>query len=225
MKMSGVSSSFLTKSIILLALVIVAFGGSTYFGKELGRKIMDVTRSNLETHSLMLESSNQGIGIDDVVLDIDGRDTFGFDSDNFGNNRFPREWADPEEGEFETVSEEPGVVINLLDPPSHNIDNGGTQDPQHEERPIVVTDTGTDEEDGDVIYRIQVGTFSERENAENVWESLIQADYDASISTYTDSDRVMYRVQVGMYQDRLEADRHAEELRSMNFDAWVYQLS
>lgn len=223
--MSGVSSSFLTKSIILLALVIVAFGGSTYFGKELGRKIMDVTRSNLETHSLMLESSNQGIGIDDVVLDIDGRDTFGFDSDNFGNNRFPREWADPEEGEFEAVSEEPSVVINLLDPPSHNIDNGGTQDPQPEERPIVVTDTGSSDEDGDVIYRIQVGTFSERENAENVWESLIQADYDASISTYTDSDKVMYRVQVGMYQDRLEADRHAEELRSMNFDAWVYQLS
>lgn len=220
--MSGVSSSFLTKSIILLALVIVAFGGSTYFGKELGRKIMAVTKSNLETHSLKMESSNQGIGFDDVVLDIDGRGTFGFDSDNFGNNRFPREWADPEEGEFETVSEEPSVVINLLDPPSRNIDNVDTQRDEHPEED---TETGSGDEDGDVIYRIQVGTFSERENAENVWESLIQADYDASISTYTDTDRVMYRVQVGMYQDREEADRDAEELRSMNFDAWVYQLS
>lgn len=223
--MSGVSSSFLTKSIILLALVIVAFGGSTYIGKELGRKIMAVTRSNLETHSLIMESSNQGIGIDDVVVDIGGRGTFGFDSDNFGNNRFPREWADPEEEEFETVSEEPSVVINLLDPPRNNIDNVETQDPQTEERPNEDSDTGSVDEDGDVIYRIQVGTFSERENAENVWESLIQADYDASISTYTDSDKVMYRVQVGMYENREEADRDAEELRSMNFDAWVYQLS
>ncbi|MCK4719179.1 SPOR domain-containing protein, partial [bacterium] len=109
------------------------------------------------------------------------------------------------------------------DPPSHNIDNGNIQDPQRDEPPIGEIDTGPGDED--VIYRIQVGTFSERENAENVWESLIQADYDASISTYTDSDRVMYRVQVGMYQDRLEADRDAEELRRMNFDAWVYQLS
>ncbi|MCX6645742.1 MAG: SPOR domain-containing protein [bacterium] len=236
--MSGTSSSFLTKSIILIVLVIIAFGGSTYAGKELGRKIMDVTRSNLNSHNMTVDAPNQSDSGDNLFIDLaDGRSSFGFDSDGFGSNQFPREWADPGEQDISTVNGEANVVINLLDPTETGepAADGTTGDetsgsetpggkPDGHENPFDLG-SGTGAEAGDATYRIQVGTFSDSANAESVWSSLIQAGYDASISTYTEADKVMYRVQVGMYHDRAEADQDAEELRSMNFDAWVYELN
>ena len=224
--MSGTSSSFLTKSIILLALVLLAFGGSTYAGKELGRKIMDVTRSNLDSRNLAVNSTEQVAEDNDFFINpTGGRDTFGFDGDGFGNNPFPREWADPAEEELETVSDDARVVINLLEPSADDtVDNGDNADTAVDGTDssgnLFELGSGAD----DATYRIQVGTFSASENAEIVWSSLIQAGFDASISTYTDDDQVMYRVQVGMYHSREEADQDAETLRRMNFDAWVYQM-
>jgi hypothetical protein len=231
--MSGTSSSFLTKSIILIVLVIIAFGGSTYAGKELGRKIMDVTRSNLNSHNMTVDSPSQPDSENNLFIDLaDGRSSFGFDSDGFGNNQFPREWADPGEQDISTVNGEANVVINLLDPTGTDEpapdETTGSETPadkiEGHENPFDLG-SGTGAEAGDVTYRIQVGTFSDSASAESVWSSLIQAGYDASISTYTEADKVMYRVQVGMYHGRTEADRDAEELRSMNFDAWVYELN
>jgi hypothetical protein len=238
MKMSGNSSSFLTKSIILIVLVIIAFGGSTFAGKELGRKIMDVTRSNLNSHNMTVEAPGQTEGGDNLFIDLaDGRSSFGFDSNGSGANQFPREWADPVDQNISTVNGEANVVINLLDPTeTGDIATDGTtgedtsgsdatgEKPGGNDNPFDLG-SGAGTETGDATYRIQVGTFSDSANAESVWSSLIQAGYDASISTYTDADKVMYRVQVGVYHDRLEADKDAEELRSMNFDAWVYELN
>ena len=227
--MSGTSSSFFTKSIILLLLVILAFGGSTYAGKELGRKIMDLTKSNLDSRNLTVDSPGDADDNDNLFIDLTaGRDSFGFDGNSFGSNQFPREWADPAEDELQTVDDEAQVEINLLEPSEADESTGdeegsdetsGTNDRDHG----ISFDLGSGNDEA--TYRIQVGTFTASENAESVWSSLIQAGYDASISTYTDNDKVMYRVQVGMYHDRAEADSDAEELRSMNFDAWVFQLN
>jgi hypothetical protein len=226
-EMSGTTGGFLTKSIILLGLVLISMGGSMYLGKGLGRNIMAMTRSNLETHFPQAGSSESA---DDggYVLDVvSGRTSFGYDSEEFGANQFPREWADPTEEEFAETGEEANVEITVLDEGGEeaaaNAEEGGEEsaaesDSRSSDRSRIF-DLGVE-----AAYRIQIGIYSERANAESVWSDLTQAGYDASVSTYNDGDQVRYRVAVGMYKSREEADRVAEELRSMNFDAYVYQV-
>jgi len=231
--MSGSQGGFLTKSIILLALVLVSMGTSMYFGKQLGRNIMQLTRTNIERNFPDVDSSETSDDSDFVVDIASGRTSFGYESDEFGTNRFPRDWADPTEEDFEDVSEDPTVDVTILDETEEDISEAtDTSDveidgEESEEEPDIVPSI----EDGifglgdDSTFRIQVGTFSERENAENVWNSLTTAGYNASVSTYTDEDTIRYRVTVGTYHSREEADGVAEELRRMNFDAWVYEVS
>ena len=231
--MSGSQGGFLTKSIILLSLVLVSMGKSMYFGKQLGRNIMQLTRTNIERNFPDVDSSETSDDSDFVVDIASGRTSFGYESDEFGTNRFPRDWADPTEEDFEDVSEDPTVDVTILDETEEDISEAtDTSDveidgEESEEEPAIVPsiDDGIFGLGDDSTFRIQVGTFSERENAENVWNSLTTAGYNASVSTYTDEDTIRYRVTVGTYHSREEADGVAEELRRMNFDAWVYEVS
>ena len=234
--MSGTSSSFLTKSIILLALVLICMGTSMYFGKELGEDIMAFARDNIGENNVGVNADNDG-GSSGFMLDpANERTSFGFDSDQFGTNQFQREWADPDEDELPASSDEPNVEITVLgsdllldDSVDDGSDDQGADDSTDDpDKPAVDDEESEQRIDfslGDSsTFRIQVGTFSERENAENVWHDLTTAGYDASISTYPDGDLVRYRVQVGTYHVRDEADSVAEEIRRMGFDAWVFEL-
>jgi hypothetical protein len=231
--MSGSQGGFLTKSIILLALVLVSMGTSMYFGKQLGRNIMQLTRSNIERNFPQIDSSDTSDDSDFVVDIAGGRTSFGYEEDEFGTNQFPRDWADPTDEDFEDVSEDPTVDITILDDTEEDVSEAtdtseqDTAEEQVEEEPdtAISPDRGIFGLGDDSTFRIQVGTFSERENAENVWNSLTTAGYNASVSTFTDSDEIRYRVTVGTYHSREEADGVAEELRRMNFDAWVYEVN
>ena len=226
--MSTSSGRFLTKSIILIAIVLISMSASLFLGKQLGAKIMDMTRSNIDQN---FPDSGSGSSMDeDVVLDlVSGRGSFDYNQSEFGNNPFPQEWADPDEEEFEDGTDGPIVEIELVESQDDraSANDGGEFDfslgAGHEEtetppeiRNEEVTESGT-------TYRIQVGTFSESENANNTWSSLNQAGFDASISTFTDDGVIYYRVQVGRFSTRAEADEVAEQLSTLNFDGWVYE--
>jgi len=234
--MTGASSAFLTRSIILLALVLISMGTSMYFGRELGRDIMSLTKSNIEER--FPDAGTSGTGEDDgFVLDlVSGRSSFDYDSESFGQNQFQREWADPEEEEFPTSADDPSVEISIIPVPENSEDQHPVNEladnregesiepgtnPMLENRTRGNIDWGLGDE---TTFRIQVGTYSERENAENVWHDLTTAGYDASFSTYTENDTVRYRVQVGTYHSRDEALVVADRIRSMGFDAWVFEL-
>jgi len=205
-----------------------------YLGKELGRNIMALTRSNIEGRFPELNTTgSEGDG--EFVLEMaGGRSSFDYDSEEFGTNPFPREWADPEEEEFSDVSEDPSVDITVLDDEEEealDLEGGGDgaeAEAAGSEEPESNEGTGEERDRTNIFnlgnsYRIQVGTFTVRENAESVWESLTTAGFNASVSTFTDEDEVRYRVTVGSFGTRQEADDVAEQLRSMNFDAWVYE--
>jgi cell division protein FtsN len=229
--MSSNYSGFLTKSIVFLALVMIAMGTSLYMGKSLGRNIMDLTRQNIdqrfggETPTASDENNEYVLG------EVGGRSGFGYSPDEFGGNQFPREWADPDESQITTAgTEEPAVELEVLDTPSENGEETpaetdeaeSTGDAEATEKPA--SQTVFDLTDTEIIFRIQVGTFEQRENAENVWRRLTQAGFDARISTYTENDATKYRVQVGDYPSQEVANQVAEELRSMNFNAWVFPV-
>jgi len=234
--MSGTPSSFLTKSIVLLSLVLIFMGGSMYLGKELGRNIMALTKSNIEGRLPGGDSAAGGEGEGLAIDLLGGRSSFGFNESTYTPDQFPHNWADPSESDLSVTSEEPAVEIAILD------ENGATEEGAEGSEAGVEGDSGeaSDSQAGDetptrkpidfglgdtTTFRIQVGTFSDRANAENLWKDLNKAGFDASISTFKDGDVTKYRVTVGTYHTREEADKVAEQIRTMGFDAWVQQLS
>ncbi|HHY10973.1 MAG TPA: hypothetical protein GX528_10495 [Firmicutes bacterium] len=66
------------------------------------------------------------------------------------------------------------------------------------------------------LYRVQVGVFSQKANAERILARLRQAGYEA-IST----PKAPYRVQTGAFDSRENAENLAQELRSKGFEAIV----
>ena len=66
------------------------------------------------------------------------------------------------------------------------------------------------------LYRVQVGVFSERENADRMVARLEELGYDAIII-----GGAPYRVQTGAFSSKENADRFSEELKSRGFDVIV----
>lgn len=66
-------------------------------------------------------------------------------------------------------------------------------------------------------FRVQVGAFRSRENAEALVRRLQEDGFQPFIN-YTAG---MYRVRIGPFSDRADADRLAEELRAKNYEVFV----
>jgi cell division septation protein DedD len=66
------------------------------------------------------------------------------------------------------------------------------------------------------LFKVQVGAFSERANAERVVAQLKEAGYEAVIMSGPP-----FRVQTGAFSSQENADRLAQELRQKGFEAIV----
>ena len=67
-----------------------------------------------------------------------------------------------------------------------------------------------------ILYRVQVGVFSERQNADRMVARLKELGYDAIIL-----GGPPYRVQTGAFSSRENADRFSDELKSKGFEVIV----
>lgn len=72
-------------------------------------------------------------------------------------------------------------------------------------------------ETGGTLYRVQVGAFSVRTNAEALANELIGQGYDAIIVT----SGTLYKVQVGAFSVRANAEALVAELKSKGYDAII----
>jgi len=66
------------------------------------------------------------------------------------------------------------------------------------------------------LYRVQVGAFSSRANADRLVAQLKELGYDAIVS-----DGPPYRVQTGAFSSRENALRFSEELKAKGFEVAV----
>src|SRR3990172_3167767 len=143
--MSSASTGFLVKSIIMLGLVLVLMVVSMFFGKELGRNVMALTESNINQN---FSGGQNGAGDEnngDFVIQLEnGRGSFDFDPTNFGGTQFPKDWADPPQGEFTAVEEEPAVDITILE----NTDDSVPEDTIAEETTVEPGEQPTQTENG-----------------------------------------------------------------------------
>jgi len=66
-------------------------------------------------------------------------------------------------------------------------------------------------------FRVQVGAFRLRTNAEVLLKQLSRDGFKASINQSSD----LYKVQVGTFRDRKDANRVAKELKAKRYDVFV----
>lgn len=66
------------------------------------------------------------------------------------------------------------------------------------------------------MFRVQVGAFQEKENAEKLKEELARQGYEAVVSA-----TAPYRVQVGAFVNEENAKRVAEELESKGYPVYI----
>ena len=71
--------------------------------------------------------------------------------------------------------------------------------------------------DNDVLYRVQTGAFSVKENADRMLEKVKAAGFD----TYMVQIDGMYKIQVGAYSVKSNADAMATKLKAAGFDTFI----
>ena len=79
-------------------------------------------------------------------------------------------------------------------------------------------------EPADVFYRVQVGAFNEKSNADNLAKKLEKAGYDALVVTVKQDSKVFYRVQVGAFNEKANADALAKRLENDGYDTIVVEV-
>ncbi len=73
------------------------------------------------------------------------------------------------------------------------------------------------EPEGDVLYRVQTGAFSSKQNAENLAQKLEKDGYD----TYMVMADGLYKVQAGAFANKSNAKALSAELESKGYDTFI----
>lgn len=72
-------------------------------------------------------------------------------------------------------------------------------------------------DNGKVLYRVQTGAFSKRENADRLLDKVKAAGFD----TYMVKADGLYKVQVGAYANRANAERQKQKLEAAGFETFI----
>lgn len=86
-------------------------------------------------------------------------------------------------------------------------------------------DSDSRPEAGGVYYYIQVGAFSQPDNARKYARKFDDQGYFTEISPITVKGKILYRVQVGRFDDKTEADRIRKKLEKQEGKKFPLKLS
>ncbi|MFN7162021.1 MAG: SPOR domain-containing protein [Fimbriimonadales bacterium] len=118
----------------------------------------------------------------------------------------------------ETSSDAPSPDETQVPPPS---EPSPTEPPPSPEPP---TPSQPNETQASVRYRVQVGVYENRENANQTAQRLIASGYEASIVPFQRDGKTMYRVQTLVTSDRAKAELLKSRLESQGFPAVIVSV-
>jgi cell division septation protein DedD len=96
-----------------------------------------------------------------------------------------------------------------------------TEPPPAEPAPQPPTQTETEMPQQNALYRVQVGVYESRENANLAAQALNTNGFEASIVPFQRDGKTLYRVQVLVTRDRAKADALKSQLESKGFTATI----
>jgi cell division protein FtsN len=74
------------------------------------------------------------------------------------------------------------------------------------------------------LYRVQVGVYDQRENANAVAQTVRASGFPVSIVPFQSEGRTRYRVQVLVTRDRSQAEQMKRQLESKGFPAYIAEV-
>ena len=125
--------------------------------------------------------------------------------------------------------------IETTQPIEINVDNNSTENTvietvNEKEESAVVEDNTTGKkviqpkiETKPTLYRVYAGTFSEKQNAEELKSMLSTQGIDSFIWQKKQNDNLNYIVQVGSFKKKASAEKHAATINAKGFEANVVQ--
>ena len=96
-------------------------------------------------------------------------------------------------------------------------------EPNPQAEPAAPQRTETEPQEN-ALYRVQVGVYESRENANQVAQSLVASGFDASIVPFQRDGKTLYRVQTLATRDRAKAEALKDQLASKGFPAVVAKV-
>ena len=77
--------------------------------------------------------------------------------------------------------------------------------------------------DNDILYRIQIGAFKLKSNAESYVEYVKRRGFDAFYKEDSSGDGTIYRVQAGAFTNKNYAQEHLKALREAGIEGFIYE--
>ncbi len=93
-------------------------------------------------------------------------------------------------------------------------------EPQPPQEPAAPQNSGTETSEN-ALYRVQVGVYESRENANQIAQQLLASGFEASIVPFQRDGKTLYRVQTLVTRDRAKAEATKSQLESKGFAAVV----
>jgi cell division protein FtsN len=115
----------------------------------------------------------------------------------------------------ESPATEPPAETPAPEPPAPT-----PTEPNPQAEPAAPQRTETEPQEN-ALYRVQVGVYESRENANQVAQSLLASGFDASIVPFQRDGKTLYRVQALVTRDRAKAEALKNQLASKGFPAVV----
>lgn len=118
------------------------------------------------------------------------------------------------------VPEEP-VEPPASEPPAPESPEPPPAEPPQPQAPSDTLQRTESEPQETALYRVQLGVYENRENANQVVKSLVANGFEASIVPFQRDGKTLYRVQVLVTRDRAKAESLKNQLASKGFPAVV----
>ena len=87
----------------------------------------------------------------------------------------------------------------------------------------VATEPKKTSEENRVLYRIQIGAFKLKSNAESYVEYVKRRGFDAFYKEDSSGDGIIYRIQAGAFENKSYAQEHLRQLRESGIEGFIYE--
>lgn len=209
------SHAFYLRTVILMAFLIASIVFSFVLGRKFGYFLMGDLQNDEKVMAVVEQSDRKS---DDYSPLVSSR--FQYNPDEFPNSEYNQ--STPQRPEEEDVLEEAARVDMTYAGSSESTENMFDLGEKAPEEETIAETTETEEETpSNLLYKVLVGTFESRDNAENLYKLLKEDNYDPYIEAVVEGDVTHYRVQIGAFHNVDNANSLAEELRKKGYNAWT----
>ena len=213
------SKIFVMKTVIFSVFILTALVVSFILGRQFGYYMM----GDLQNEEKLQNAVKQAKTNDGQYSPLTPR--FNYDPDKYPTDEYGSGAVQkPEEGQV--VQEGVDVEMNYV-PKEQNgeskdvfdLGEGDQSNAKVDQPPAPSDDQNVD---SNVVYKVLVGTYKQKENAEAIYTKLKDEGYDPYIEAIEKDNETVYRVQIGAFKNIDNANSLAEELRKKGYNAWTH---